>query len=655
MREKITSLDIRAVKRELKALEGARIDKVYQRGNELTVHVYKPGDKKYRLFIASGKVFITSYKRDNPQRPPGFCMKLRKHLSGKTIERIEQKGFDRVIEIHTDEEKLVAELFGQGNFIHVDKGTNEILSVMHPKEWSDRALYQGEKYKPPKSSTDPSKISLKRFKEFLGGKQIVKVLAADLGLGGIYAEELLERVGIDKEKKSDSLGQREQEKLVKAVKKLIDSIENKKLKPRIYHKEGELLNVSPISLKKFEGLEQEEYSSFSEALDEYFTKKQKQEYRKKKREEYRKKKEELERRKEQQEETINGLEEAIENKKVVGDLIYENYSVIEDLIGTIKKARKQYSDSEIQERLESEKAEGIREAQIIENLKLPNDKVTVDLGEDTAEIDINEKVETNAEKYYKKSKEAKRKVEGAKEALEKTKEKFKELEENKKEIDMGKAFKDKEEKKKKKRWYEKYRWFYSSDGFLVVGGMDKTSNDVLVKKQMEKNDRYVHADFQGAPSVIIKNPEGKEIPEKTLKQAAKLAVTYSKAWEKRIAADDAYHVSPDQVTKEPESGEYLGKGAFVIRGDRNYIRNVGVSSAVGAYKREDQMLAMGGPIEAVKENCEVYVELKQGRKKKSDTAKKIQSYLHEKTGEDFDIDRIMRAMPPGKAKIKNKV
>jgi predicted ribosome quality control (RQC) complex YloA/Tae2 family protein len=655
MRDEIASLDIVALMRELEVLEGARIDKVYQRDSDITINIYNPGDKKYRLFIGPGKLFLTSYKRDNPQKPPQFCMELRKHLAGDRIERIEQQGFDRVIEIHTDEHRLIAEIFGQGNVILVEKGTDEIAAVMDPREWSERALYRGETYKPPDKGPDPREMSAADLQELTDTSQIVKVLAAEVGLGGLYAEEVMARTDVEKSERSDHLADGQLHSVHDALRTVVDRVASGELAPRIYYDdEGDPAEVAPIPLATYGDHETEEFDSYSKALDTYFTQKQKAEYRRQQRETYRKRKDELEAQKRQQEEMLEGMKDSIEEHKERGDLIYENYGTIEQLVETIRKARKQYSNAEIKERLTSEKAEGVREAQIIEQLQLDQGKVVVDLGEDTVTLEIDESVEKNAERYYEKSKEAKRKVEGAKEALEETKQELEELEENKGEIDVEDAFRDKEKKKREKKWYEKFRWFFSSDGFLVLGGRDATSNEVLVKKHMEGNDRYVHADFEGGPSVVITNPDSEEIPETTLEEAAQLAVTFSKAWKLNVASDDAYHVDPEQVTKEPESGEYLAKGAFVIRGDREYLRNVSASAAVGAYEREDGMVAMGGPLPAIQEQCDRFVEVKQGKTKKSDLAKQIQRHLHDSTGEDFDLDVIVRALPPGKGGIKRK-
>ena len=54
-------------------------------------------------------------------------------------------------------------------------------------------------------------------------------------------------------------------------------------------------------------------------------------------------------------------------------------------------------------------------------------------------------------------------------------------------------------RQKKREWYEKFHWFFSSEGFLCVGGKDATSNEVIIKKHLEKNDLVLHTDMAGSP------------------------------------------------------------------------------------------------------------------------------------------------------------
>ena len=63
-----------------------------------------------------------------------------------------------------------------------------------------------------------------------------------------------------------------------------------------------------------------------------------------------------------------------------------------------------------------------------------------------------------------------------------------------------------------REWYEKFRWFTSSDGFLVVAGKDTVSNEVLIKKYAKQEDVVFHAEISGAPFTVVKT-EGKPSPK----------------------------------------------------------------------------------------------------------------------------------------------
>ena len=97
------------------------------------------------------------------------------------------------------------------------------------------------------------------------------------------------------------------------------------------------------------------------------------------------------------------------------------------------------------------------------------------------EISINKTVEENASEYFDKAKKAKKKLKGAEEAIKTAEEKLKkELEKQKQQELLEKEKKSKP--KRKKEWFEKFRWFYTTEGYLVVGGKDATSNEIVIKK-----------------------------------------------------------------------------------------------------------------------------------------------------------------------------
>lgn len=126
---------------------------------------------------------------------------------------------------------------------------------------------------------------------------------------------------------------------------------------------------------------------------------------------------------------------------------------------------------------------------------------------------------------------------------------------------------------RKQFWFEKFMYFISSDGYLVLGGKDAQQNEILYRRYLKKGDIYVHADLHGAASVIIKNnpatPDA-PIPPSTLSQAGNLSVCTSSAWDSK-AVMSAWWVNSDQVSKTAPTGEYLTTGGFMIRGKKNFL------------------------------------------------------------------------------------
>ena len=265
-------------------------------------------------------------------------------------------------------------------------------------------------------------------------------------------------------------------------------------------------------------------------------------------------------------------------------------------------------------------------------------------------IDLRKSLADNAAGYYEKSKKNKAKIAGARQALERTLHQMQEL----READATapeRAIK-KRASREKQRWYHKFRWFVSSDGLLVVGGRDATSNEVLIKKHMEKNDLVFHADVHGAPFFIVKT-EGNDVPENTMIEAAEAAAAYSSAWKTGTGSCDVYAVEPEQVSKTAESGEYLTKGAFVIRGERKWFRNTPLKLAVGFVVGEN-VTVIGGPPNAVSGRAEYHVLVGVGDLKSGALAKEIKKSVLRKTGKEagrmineVDVSEIQGWIPGG--------
>lgn len=254
-------------------------------------------------------------------------------------------------------------------------------------------------------------------------------------------------------------------------------------------------------------------------------------------------------------------------------------------------------------------------------------------------LDAIKSVSENASYYYERSKKAKKKVEGAKKAYNETLKKI----ENLKIIEKEKP----KLVKRKKEWYEKFRWFFTSENKLVIAGRDATTNDIIVKKHLEKKDLIFHTELPGSPFVIIKY-NGEAITELEKEEAAVFCISNSKAWNSGESTGQVYYINPEQVSKTAPTGMYLPKGSFTIAGKRNYLKPK-VELAVGLLPDNRVTCA---PLTAVKKSCKKIFLINQGNTKKSDAAKKLKYEFEKFYNLKLDLDEIMQVLPPGECNLK---
>jgi predicted ribosome quality control (RQC) complex YloA/Tae2 family protein len=258
-------------------------------------------------------------------------------------------------------------------------------------------------------------------------------------------------------------------------------------------------------------------------------------------------------------------------------------------------------------------------------------------------LDYTKTLEENAGIYFDKAKKAKKKLEGLQEAIAKTEER---LSKARKEHTQAEEHAEMEGKMAaiKKEWYEKFRWFYTSAGHLVIGGRDAQTNEIIIKKHTEEGDIVFHTDMAGSPFFIIK-AGGEDVTEEELKEVAQATAAYSKAWTKGLSSTDVFWVRPDQVTKEAQAGEYLSTGSFMIRGKTNYIRFDEMAVAVG---RKD-LKVIGGPVSAVAKQTQYWTKIRQGDEKPGKIAKQVRKQIG-----GGDLDDIIRFLPAGGVRMAKK-
>ncbi|WP_292604587.1 ribosome rescue protein RqcH [Methanobrevibacter sp. UBA212] len=652
----MSNVDIFTISNELNnLLSGARVDKSFQPTKDIVVmRFHVPGTGRIDLVMQCGsRIHTSQYPLENPTTPPTFPMLLRKRVKGAHVESIKQHNFDRVVEIRVKKDKyytIIVELFDKGNIILLDEDNNIILPLKR-KRLSTRDISSKIEYEFPEDrGINPITVTEKEFKEVFNDSEsdVVRTLAIN-GLGSLYAEEVIKRANeiteLDKNTPNNELTEKQLEGLYEGFKDLFDNLSEDTIRPQIVKSENKE-DVVALDLKKYDDFEKTYFESFNEACDEFYSKKVNTSIKNTRESAWNKKVNKFEKRLRLQQETLDNFHKTIEDSQHKGEIIYSNYTTIENIVTVVNQARsKDYSFKEIGKTLKKAKKDGMAEAQIYESI----DKLgvlTLRIDDTTLNIDPKLTIPENAENYYEKAKKAKRKTKGAEIAIENTKKQLEDIK-AKKDIAMENIAVPKKRVKKNLKWYEKLRWFVSSDGHLVIGGRDANSNESVVKKYLEPNDIYLHADIHGASSTAIKL-NGDDVNDNLLKESGEFAASFSSAWSMGFTSQDVFWVHPDQVTKTPESGEFLAKGSFVIRGHRNYIRGARVKLAIGIVDYEGKRI-MAGPIESLEKHCDNYVVIKPGFTKKEAIAKKI---IHKINEDDLlTLDDIIRVLPSGKCDI----
>ncbi len=622
--KQLSSFDIKACVEELKELVGGKVEKVYHHPpNEIRIRIY--AGKKVDLVIEAGRrIHLTKFPKQAPRFPSAFAMLLRKHLEGARILSIEQYDFDRVVVIDFErgEEKrrLVAELFSKGDAVLLDGDDRVIMPLKH-------TVKVGERYKFPEQRGRKD-----------DNREVVKVLAMS-GLGGLYAEEVCLRAGIDKRKKYSELDEDEIRRIDDELQKLMSFSP----KPQIVLKNGDYFDVVPMDLLYYSDYEKKYFETFNDALDDYYSKKLSEidEIETQKSEEL----EKLKKRLEIQRSSLKKFQEEEELYRRIGDAIYENYQLVEKILQAFNAARKNKSWDEIEEIVK--RNENLRK--LVKGIRPEKNSVVIRVGDLDIELEVKKSIHDNADMYYERAKRAREKAEGVKKAIEKTLREMERVEEK-----LEKKLVTSMKVRRKREWYENYRWFFTSEGFLVIGGRTAEMNEEIVSKHLESRDLFFHTQTPGAPAVVMKR--GQEAGERSIREAAEFAAIYSALWKEGKHAGEVYYVLPEQVSKAAKAGEYLPKGSFYITGKRNYL-TVELSCAIGV--EMEKLRVIGGPTSAVKEHAEHYVEIEIGDKDANELSVEIAKKLIETAGDEKHVvraiatpDEIMKFLPPGRSRIK---
>lgn len=370
MAKQLGSIEMHFLLKELKDLEKARVDRVYNIGNEeVYIQFHKSSVGKKILKIMPGKAIFISEGKSSDEKPSHFCTMLRKHLEGKVLEGIEQIKPERIIKMvfkSKEEEKILyAEIFGKGNIILCGKD-GIIIEALLKQKFRERSILPKQKYKHPIMQYNLFDVTENVIHTFLTNSskdKLVTALATELGLGGIYSEEVCLLANIDKNTSPKEINEKEASKILDLIKKLI----NKKIDPQIIYKNNEIVDVIPIDLELYKSHQQKKFAGFSAAMEHYFAHEAKLAVKSP----YQKQISELKRIIAEQEATLKGLAEKEEEDRKKAELIYTNYKLISEILREVNKAKEKHSWEEIKNRLKGHK--------IIKDVDTKEKKITVEL------------------------------------------------------------------------------------------------------------------------------------------------------------------------------------------------------------------------------------------------------------------------------------
>ena len=612
--------------------QGCYVSNIYGiNRNSLLFKMRHPDKPDTMLMISSIGLWTTSKKID-PIEPNKLLRRLRSDLLRSKIEKIEQVGTERIAYLtfsnFDNRFVLIIEFFGEGNILLCNYN-KKILALMHSIDVRHRQLRVGLEYKPPpQDGIDIIDLEKKEFKEaLLTSTSIGKIIGRSLGLPKKYVEEIIRLSSIDRAKPSNEISEEEFEALFDVIKTTISSVINGTHDPTIIT-DGEESDVFPIRFSD-DNTKAREVSSFNEGLDIIFTEQILQKGKSLYSKEAEKRISELQNRLEEQKNAIRIVQEKSKNIADVANLLFSLQS----------EGKSKLSDPKVIEVMKNQDAELIKEKGI-SMVKINDAKVRIEPDAPLPSI---------ASVLFDESKKQKGAINSIEKLIRKTED---HLEKTiaKGEIAKGAVgFSD----IRKKSWYERYRWFFTSDGMLAVGGRDGSSNSALVRKHMENDDKIFHAEINGSPFFILKDRSETLMPL-SLEETAQATVCFSRAWQVSGHGLSSFWVKPDQIKKAAPTGQSMGKGSFMIYGTRNFIKVASLKLAVGILKEDENFLLVSGPVEPIKKNCLCYVIIEPGGSPISDVAKKIRAEFNksdDKFQKLFVVDDYVRALPTGSSKI----
>jgi len=631
----LAGIELRYLVNEIsKKISGYYVSNIYGISREsLLFKLHHPEKPDILLMFSTFGLWISKVKIDQIEENR-LIKRLRNDLLRSKISEIKQIGTERIVYVTfsgVDQEfVLVGEFFGDGNIILCNKDM-KILTLLHSIDVRHRKLSLGLNYEPPpQSGLNIFEITTNDLVEMLSvSTPVVRWIGRTLGLPTKYAEEIVLRAAIDPQVAGNSLSKEDIEKIFSVTKDLTEKIVSGIHEPVVV-KDGKNSDVFPIILGQTKNTNYIIVPSFMEGLDSLFTENLLEGGKLSQTNTVTQKIEEFEHKLEDQ---VRAISKVKERANAIS-------GVARSLLDLAAKGVISLDDPVISDTLQSQKSSLVKE----------KGNLFVDVIGEKIKITPDSTIQAIASTLFNESKRQLKAIESIESEKKKTE---KNLEAFRKQASITKdsiVF----TVQKKREWYERYRWFFTSDGLLAIGGRDASSNSSVIRKYREKDDRVFHAEIVGSPFFILKNSSVSTTA--SIMETAQATVCFSRAWREGLYGLNSYWVNPDQIKTAAPSGQFIAKGSFIVDGQRNFVKVTNMRLCVGLFEKDGNYSLMCGPPQSVKKNCMYHVTIEPSGFEMAEVAKKIKlEFLKFKEKEDviktISIDDFIRVLPAGESHI----
>jgi predicted ribosome quality control (RQC) complex YloA/Tae2 family protein len=620
--------------------------------NSLFLRLHHPMQEDVMIVLSTRGIWITRLKFKPVEEDNSIEHIAQKELERAKLELIEQMGSERIVSLkfrHPDGKIriVIGEFFGAGNLIICNESM-QIIGILNPIRVRHRTLSVGLRYAyPPTRGVDVFNITLEQMlslRDIAENLDVLRWIGRNISMPKKLVEEVINRAGIKVRKNAGELSDDEVTKIYSTVKEIVNdvSISGKKHEPivvLINDKPQEALPIitqeaAAAAAKMANNSKIKKVASYMDAVDEVLSSEIMDIGRNSRTVE-------LDRQ-------ISVLEHDLQEQNKAKETVLQKAAAIRKLAGELM-------------RLSYRGSEGIADVLAANSASFVTEKGIAYIEVAGEQVKMQQSLAKASSMLFERAKEMERGNASIEEARTKILAQIEKLRSetaaiHKRVIVKEQVFRE---------WYERYRWFITTDGLLVIGGRDASSNSALIRKHLTEHDIVFHAEVHGSPFFIIKNAAAfaatKEgTIDSSLHQVAQATISFSRAWKDGLSSADAYWVLPQQVKRGAPTGQFLPKGSFVIEGKRSYLKGVELRLAIGIMYLNNRETLLCGPEEAIKKYSIFYGVLLQGGMDPMNAAKKVKSEFIKIATENtkiaesvkrMSLDEFVRALPTGQSRL----